>query len=281
MEYILVACIGLALGGVVNALADDLPAGRRLGAPKYSNGSARPPLAWLGITAFLFRRSRAPAAGLESARAEYGLRPRMSWRYPLVECALAGLMTLTFAVARELHSPPAERIVIWQTQVFLFVLLAVIDVERRRIQIEPLLASGLLAVISAFAFPQSPPSGAMILAGALSACLTFSLVYVGGRLFARLANLRWGMPADRVVFGAGDVYLMTVGGLILGFPAVWIAIALSILLGGGGALCFCAIKRAMGRYRRFSTISYGPAILLSVYLVMLSNGEASRLIFGV
>lgn len=280
MEYLLVAIIGFALGGVANALADDLPAGRWPGAPRYPNGQVRPPLAWLGITAFLLCRRRASAAGLKPACAKKASGRQISGRYPLVEIVLAGLMTLTFAIARDLHASPTERILFWQAQVVLFVLLAVIDLEQRRIQITPLLASGLLAVINALAFPQSPPSAAAMLAGAVCACLAFALVYLGGRLFARLANRRWAMPADRVVFGAGDVCLMTLGGLIVGFPAVFIALALSIFLGGIGAFCYYVVKRASGGYQQFSIISYGPAILLSAYLVMLSNGEAIRLIFG-
>lgn len=280
MDWLLLALIGLLMGGVVNLLADDLPAGRKPGLPRFPNGSRRPLSSWLGVTAFAFQLRQAPdtrSAGSGSHRATRGT---LSWRHPLVEITLAALMTLTQAVAINIRLLSVAETLIWQGQVVLFVLIGIIDLEHRRISLAPLLASGALAIVRALAFPLSLPTTAAMLLGALCAGLAFSLVYLGGRLFTRLASKRWDIPEDVTTFGSGDVYLMTAAGLIVGFPDVMIAMALAILLGGIGALLYLAVKRASGGYQPFTALPYGPYILASIYVVMLLPGEVSGYFAG-
>src|SRR4051794_1969072 len=81
---VVVALIGILVGGVINALADDLPQRRAIQVPpRYPDGSPRPPIAWLGITAFLFGKRAAPDGS------------KLGWRYPLAELLCAGLMIAT------------------------------------------------------------------------------------------------------------------------------------------------------------------------------------------
>lgn len=275
MDTLLVTLLGLVVGGVVNALADDLPAGRMPSRPRYPAGQARPPRAWLGIAAFLLRLRRAPEASTGASTDDNRERHRLSWRYPLLEVALAALMALTFAVARDIYRMPVAESLIWLALVALYVLIAVIDLEHLRIPLMPLLACGLLALLRAFAFPLSPPTIASMLVGALCACLVFSLVYLGGQSFALLGVKRQRQPLT--AFGRGDVYLMSVGGFIVGFPTVLVAMALAILLGGAGALGYLLAKKISGGYRRFSALPYAPYILASIYLVMLLRDELNRL----
>ena len=89
IETIIAVILGLIAGGIINVLADDLPLRRSLRFPVYLSDEkkraihipdenideilskpdeARPPLAWLGITAFLF--------GLGTRRRYPALRPR-------------------------------------------------------------------------------------------------------------------------------------------------------------------------------------------------------------
>jgi hypothetical protein len=281
VDNLLLAFLGLILGGVVNLLADDLPAGKRLSLPKYPDGSRRPVAAWLGTSAFVFGLRRAPFVTTDTIKRDNVGNHVLTWRYPLVELALSALMTLTFSIARSMPALPAEKLLIWQTSVALFVLIAVVDLEHRQILLAPLLVIIALAIFGSLAFPQSPPSLASMTVGALCAGAVFSLVYLGGRLFAHLAAKRWPQPAKVTVFGRGDVYLMTVGGLIVGFPNALAAMALTILLGGAGALIYLVIKSALGGgYKPFSALPYGPFILAAVYFVMLFHIETQRLIFG-
>ncbi len=277
MDTLLVALLGIMSGGVVNALADDLPAGRKPSQPRYPDGQDRRPLAWLGLTAFALRLRKAPAAATcpQARRKQEGRN--LSWRYPLVEVSLAALMTLTYAVARDARAQDFGETLIWLALVALFVLIAVIDLEHMRIPVSPLVACAMLALLRSLTYPQSSPTVASLLLGALCAGAAFSLVYLGGRFFSLVA-LRQEQPAS--AFGRGDVYLMTVGGLILGFPSVLMAMVLTMLLGGLGAVGYLLVKSASGGYRRFSALPYAPYILASIYLFMLLGDELNRRFFG-
>lgn len=280
MDILLIAFLGLAAGGVVNLLADDLAAGAVPRLPRYPDGSRRPRAAWLGLSAFILglRMSQSDATGDANADLERG--PSLSWRYPLVELALSILMPLTYAVAHSKLAQPGGKILIWQILAALFVLIAIVDLEHRRIPRAPLLLAAALAIVGGLAYPQSPPIVSM-LAGAICAGTAFSLVYLGGRVFKWLAPKRWRPPADVAVFGRGDVHLMSVCGLIVGFPNALAAIALTIFLGGAGALLYIIATSAFGSgYKPFSTLPYGPFILAAVYIVMLWGGELQRLLYG-
>lgn len=278
MDTHLIVIFGLLTGGVINALADDLPAARMPRLPRYPDGRRRPRRAWLGITAFALGLRGAPEPATDSSTGGDCERRRLSWRHPLVEVATAALMALTFAVARDMRAMAIEETLIWLTLAALFVLIAVIDLEHLHVIFAPTLACGLIAIIGAIAFPQSPPTIPSMLFGAACAGITFSLVCLGGRLFARTALQHQRKPAT--VFGQGDVTLMTLGGFIVGFPDVLVAIALTILLGGIGALAFLLAKSASGGYRRFSAMPYAPYILASTYMVMLLGDELNHLIVG-
>ena len=268
MDILLVALLGLLVGAPINALADALPAETKPSHPCYSNGGRPPPCAWLGVTAFALRRRRASQA-LSDESTDDCERQVLSWRYPLVEVASSVLMTLAFAVARDRRAMSIEETLLCLALVALFVLIAVIDIEQRRILFAPLLACCLLALVRAVAFQHSSPPLASLLVGALCACLVFSLVYLGGRLFARLAAGHGQRLEEVKVFGRGDVYLMMVGGLIVGFPNVLVVMTMTILLGGIGALVYLLVKHASGSYQRFNALPYAPYILASVYVVML------------
>jgi len=274
----LIVILGLLTGGLINTLADDLPAARMPRLPRYPDGRRRPRRAWLGITAFALGLRTAPEPATGASTGDDCERRRLSWRHPLVEVASAALMALAFEIARDMRSLALEETLIWLALAALFVLIAVIDLERLRVLYTPTLACGLLAIIGAIAFPQSPPTIASMLVGAACAGFTFSLVCLGGRLFARAALRHQREPMT--VFGRGDVTLMTLGGFIVGFPYVWVAMALAIILGGCGALVFLLAKSASGGYRRFSAMPYAPYILASTYLVMLLGDELNHLIAG-
>ena len=279
MDVLLAALFGLIAGGVVNALADDLPAGRKPRLPRYPDGSRRPVLAWLGIAAFALGLRCPP-----SSDADKSLDNRqpalLSSRYPLVELALLALTTFSYAAAKNRLALSGEETLIYLIWVALFVLLAVIDLEHMRIPLPPLLACVLLAFVRALAFPQSPPTFASMLAGALCACLSFSLLYLGGRSFAQLAARRHPQQPQLTALGLGDVYLMTVGGLIVGFPHTLVLMTMTIVLGGIAAAGYMLATSWSGGYQRFSAIPYAPFILASVYAVLLLRGDVSQLIFG-
>ncbi len=267
MEVVLIAIIAILVGGGINVLADDLPYGRLPRRPRYDDGSLRPFYCWLGVTAFLFEIKRAKPPYSE-----------LNWRKPLTELALAGLVvTMQLATGEDASVPVGHRL-IWQAYVAAFVLLAVVDLEHRRILIVPVILAAGLALVDAAFYPQPSPGLLSALVGGICGGLCFWLVYLGGILFGRLA----GRPGVKTtVFGLGDVYLMGLAGLILGVPNVLAAMVLAIFLGGAGALLYLAQLRLRGlQYERYTALAYGPYILVATYVVMLFPSEISRLVFG-
>ncbi len=265
MEAILIAAVGILVGGIVNALADDLPHGRWPRRPHYPDDSPRPVYAWLGVTAILVGawQSQPPC-------------PRLSWRYPLTELTLAGLLLITQAATGSDDPFPSGQRLIWQAYAALFVLLAAVDLERKRILIAPTLVAAALALADAALLPQPAPNLASALVGGLCGGLIFSLLFLGGRLFGRLLG-----GIDTSVFGKGDVYLMGLGGLVLGFPSVLAAMLLAIALGGAGAALYLSLLRLQKReYKRYTALPYAPYILSATYLVLLFQDDMRHMIFG-
>lgn len=273
MDALIVALVGIALGGVVNLLADDLPRGRRPGLPRYPDGSRRPAVAWLGLSAFLLQRRQPPSCEIADAS-------RLAWRYPLTELALAALMTLTHIFSQDKPGADGGQVLIWQCYAVAFVLIAVADLERKVILSLPLAVVAALAVIDAAVFPQAPPPLESALIGALCGGCIFALVQLGGRIFVKAASKRSELDRRAIAFGSGDVYLMAVCGMIVGAPAVFPTLLLALLLGGVSALLHLAILRLKtGQIQRFSAIAYGPAILTATYLMLFFGEEIGRLRF--
>ncbi len=266
MDALLTVIIGLLAGAVVNALADALPDGPWLRRPRYADGSPRPVIAWLGVADWLARPGRADTR-----------RPRLPWRYPATELTVASLLLATHHFAAQNARPPGAQLFVWQAYAVAFVLLALVDLQRKRILLAPLIAAALLALFDAVALPQPPPNLASALFGGACGGLVFGFAYLGGQLYGRLAA-RVRSPA----FGAGDVYLMALSGLIVGFPHILVAMILTIVLGGIGALIYLTQLRLRGRrYRRFTALPYAPYILAATYALLLFPDEFSRAAVGI
>lgn len=86
-------------------------------------------------------------------------------------------------------------------------------------------------------------------------------VIVAGLLFGGINSLREG------AFGAGDIKLSMISGFLLGWKRTLVALAVAVLLAGGGCI-FLIGKGAEWKQRR---IAFGP---------FLCAGIACSLIFG-
>jgi len=258
------ALAGILLGGLVNALADNLPQGRLLARPRYGAGSPRPLLAWLGLSAFILNRRR------PRDKREGECQDKLSWRYPLTELALTGLLLTTHLAAGAKAQVSLGQQLLWHLYAVDFVLLAVVDIEHKRILFLPVLAASMLAMFDAAVFPEHSPGLTSSLAGGLVGGMVFSLVYAGGKMYRSIRDDRHEIPT---AFGKGDVYLMAMGGLIVGFPNALVAMVAAVLLGGAGALAWLLGIRLRGRrYERFTALPYGPYILAATYAVLLFAG---------
>lgn len=297
--FVLVAAIlGILVGGIINALADDLPFTYRVKRPHYRHGMVRPRSAWLGLSAFLTGHRTSPAIVVLKHRNRHQphakrltrrgkrlmhphpyqgtpLRPtlslwgkKLSWRYPLTEIATAllfaylgftyGLSALTF---------------FWMGIVAALILITVIDLEHRLILFVVIIPACLYAVVgAALVGPQI--SERIIfrdyIVGGLLGFGIFFVMYLGGFLFNAIMGSWRGEAIEEVAFGYGDVLLATLSGFILGWQALIFAIFIAIFAGAAGALIFLAAQHFVkGKYEMFTALPYGQYIVFGTLVMML------------
>lgn len=259
MIYALIAVIGILAGGLVNILADDLPHYRRPRPPHYPDGAPRPPIAWLGITAFLSGQRASPGGA------------KLSWRYPLAELATAFAMLLTYGLKHDHPDVSDVQLVFWLAYMAIFVLITVVDIEHRLILFSVIIPSCALAILDAVVTPtrQDPNLQRALLGGALGFG-TFFLLYIGGFVYTYVARQVQGRDITDVAFGYGDVMMATLSGLILGLEAVIFAMFITVFLGAVGALVYIVGSRMAGRgYALFTALPYGPYIVAGTVIMLL------------
>jgi prepilin signal peptidase PulO-like enzyme (type II secretory pathway) len=270
MLLFILAIIGLFAGGVVNALADDLPQRRRPRLPHYPDGTPRPFLAWLGITAFLFSKRRSPNG------------VRLGWRYPLTEIGTAALMIVVALVTEDDRSIDRTMNVLqfgfWLIYMPMFVLITVIDLEHRLILFVVIIPSCVIALLDGLLTNYGASIGEALLGGAIGFGVFF-LLYVGGFVFTYLLGKARGRPIDEVAFGYGDVMLITLSGLILGWQPLIIAMFITVFLGAAGAILYLIVRGLTRRhYSMFTPLPYGPYIVLGTLVMLLFSVEVSQLL---
>lgn len=268
--YLLAAVIGILAGGIVNALADDLPKRRPVRLPHYPDDTPRPVSAWLGLTAFLLgQRTSASAA-------------RLSWRYPLTELLTAGLMVLTVYASQTRTDVSALQTVFWCIFMAVLVLITVIDVEHRLILFAVINPVVVLVLIEALLTPErAAPSLIDAVIGGVAGYAVFFLLFNGGALFTYILGKLRGQSIDEVAFGYGDVMLAGVSGLMLGWRALIFSLFITVFLGAFGALIYILYRRFSPKgYTAFSPIPYGPYIVVATLLMLLFPSEVSQTFFG-
>lgn len=270
LTTIVVAALGILAGGIINILADDLPQRRRPRLPHYPDGEARPPSAWLGITAFLTGQ-RASRSGA-----------RLSWRYPLAELATMLSMLLALAVKQNDPDVSDAQLIFWLIYMAIFVLVTVIDIEHKLILFVVMIPSALIAVLDALITPtQLPPNIGRALLGGTLGFGVFFLLYLGGFLYVYITNTVQGRNITEVAFGYGDVMLATVSGLILGLEAMIFAMFITVFLGAFGALIYLVGRRLAGRAASmFTALPYGPYIVIGTSIMLLFSDEVRFLLAG-
>ncbi len=305
---LLAGLLGLLVGSVINALADDLPHHRPPRLPHYPDGTPRPPRAWLGLLAFL---SGARAAETESAeaspphpqqgtpssaprqkarrafwQAEFlsrffgksvqgsGQRPetasgaRLSWRHPLVELVTG----LAFAGMAGAYAD-APNLWAWFVYVAALILITVIDVEHRLILFAVIVPAALFALLVAAIAPENGHTfGDYALGGAVGFGVFFAL-YLGGEVYARARKL------NVVAFGFGDVMLAALSGLMLGWQAFIFAAFIAVFAGAAGALAYVLGSLVVRRRSSWlKPLPYGPYIVFGTLIMLLARDEVRALL---
>lgn len=286
--------LGIAVGGVLNVLADDLPMRRTPSRPHYPDGTPRAPSAWLGITAFLTGQREPPSgaeprpayasgpvrdpapddpeSGALAEPAVLALQPRrLSWRAPLVEIVLGlafGAMTLAFHDERSLP--------IWMVYVAILLLITVIDLEHRLILFVVIVPASVFALIVAAVAPPDPDRsfGYYAVSGLVGFGVYF-LLFLGGVLFAAATQ------PGAIAFGFGDVMLGTLSALMIGWRAFIFAALITVVAGAVGALVYLiGLQLVRRRYRWFTPLPYGPYIVLGTLIMLLCREQVQDLLLN-
>jgi leader peptidase (prepilin peptidase)/N-methyltransferase len=255
----------------LGALIDDFKVLASVNGPHYPDGTPRPPIAWLGLTAFLFGKRTSPTGS------------KLSWRHPLTEIFVAVLMLMCLNVAMQRPEFPLVLLGFWLAFMVIFALITVIDIEHRLILFAVIRTSVLFALIFAVYshFDGREPLLGDHLFGGVLGFIVFFILFNGGTLFTYILGKIRGQEIDEVAFGFGDVMLSGLCGLILGWRADILAMFLTVFLGAGGALIYLMGRQlAKGKYTAFAAIPYGPYIIAATVVLMLYPNVVVNLLFG-
>lgn len=258
----LAALLGVLIGGVVNWLADYLPYTARLGAPRYADGSPRPPVAWLGVSAFLLGGRSAPSGAA------------LSLRHPLTEIGVAAL----YAYIASLSPQDLPRALFLMGNVAILALITIIDLEHRMILYLVIVPSCVYALVGAALLGErlvpNLSFSDYLIGGAVGFGLFF-VMYLGGLLFNYIASNARGAPVTESAFGDGDVLLATLAGFMLGWQAFIYAALIAVFLGGLGAFVYLGGRLLLrGRYEWFTALPYGQYIVFGALIMLLWRAEA-------
>jgi len=296
VDFLLAIIVGFFAGVLINALADELPYRRRLARPVYPDGTPRPLVAWSGIGAFV-QGLRVPPVQQpnEDRKRLYEDAPSLSWRYPLTEIGTIILMIIAvFAIhaypdsQRLLLNPAiftdaqlALQLVFWWIFCAIYMLITVIDVEYKLILRVVVFPTVLLAFLNIIIAPATSITLEDALLGALWGFVPFMLLYLGGFLFTYILGHIRGEKIDTVAFGFGDVMLMTLSGVLLGFSHTIFALFIAVFAGAFGAFLYIVGRALIGhRYSWFTAIPYGPYIVFATLLMLLYGDDVRRALIG-
>jgi len=236
---LLFAIIGLFVGGLINVLADDLPARVRPRRPHCPRcGHEYAVSGWLA-TGQLLQGGKCPSCNLPTRR-----------RSLIVEASTL----LIFAILPWFIQPTTD-LLIYSVYVAVLILVIVIDAEHRLVLHVVTFPTTAFALVASFFLTQNT-FRLSIVGAAIGFIIFFLLFFLGERIFGRGA------------LGFGDVTLATMLGAMLGFQYIFLALIFGILLAGLWAI-FVLITR---RGSRRSYFAYGPFLAVSG-IVMIIWGE--------
>jgi len=164
-----------------------------------------------------------------------------------------------------------------------FGIITVIDLEHRLILHPTSLAGAVLGLIVG-TYIHSRADGLLggignSLLGGLFGFGVMFLLYQFGALVARIRARKMqaaGQADDEEeALGGGDVYLLGVLGLMLGWPFIFNALILGILFGGAVSLLFVIALLVQRRYSSESLmtfIPYGPYFIIGAFYVLFGGG---------
>ncbi|MCS6909177.1 MAG: A24 family peptidase [Anaerolineales bacterium] len=250
--------LGLALGVIVNALADQLPP-RDEGPPLplrapycRSCGHLFPAAHWPALAHLLLAGGRCTHCGAGRG-----------WRAPLVEAGSAiGAVGLWRWAGGEVGVFYAGVIVS-----FIFLLITVIDIEHRLVLWRVVWVSAIVLLLLG---GLSPERGwqKTIIGGLVGYGMVF-MMFLFGQAYMWVVARRRGQPLEEIAFGGGDVNLAGLVGLAVGWSGVLPAVVIGIFTAGMFSLGMLGVQLLRGRYNPHTPFAYGPFLALGGMAVYL------------
>jgi len=254
VTLVLPVILGWISGWFINYVSDVLPLTRRFSQPVCAH--CQKPFSW--------------AEYLTLRRCQNCGKPR-SLRTWLVQ-----ILTTVAFVYFWLFPSKALGIPLGMLVLVYFGIITVIDLEHRLILHPTSLAGALLGLIVGTSI-HSRADGLLLGAGKsiLGGLFGFGVMlvlYLFGMLVARYRARKMQAegkpPDDEEALGGGDMYLAGVLGLMLGWPFIWEALVLGVLL--GGLISFLFLLALLLRRRYFSEalmtfIPYGPYFIIGAF----------------
>jgi Flp pilus assembly protein protease CpaA len=252
--------LGWFAGQLVNYLSDVLPVTRKLSQPVCLQCGAA--FSWMDY--FLLRACQNEHARKTRARIVQIILPAISiftWLQPPAKIGYPlGLIVAAY-----------------------FGVIFTIDMEHRLILHPTSLFGSFLALTVGLVTHGLKPT----LTGGLSGLLIMLVFYYMGVLFSRIRTKRMlamGKEADdEEALGAGDVILVTIIGLMLGWPLIWFSLLFGILFGGFVSFFLVAWLLITKKYDKNSLmifIPYGPYFITSAFLIIYFPGFIEKIVPG-
>ena len=249
--------LGWLAGLFINYVSDVLPLTRRFSQPTCLHCQA--PFSW------------ADYLTLRACRSCGGVRTLRTW---LVQLATTGAFVYFW-----LYPPKVLGFSLGMIVLVYFAIITVIDLEHRLILFPTSIVGAVLGFIVG-TFIHSRADGLLLGAGKslLGGIFGFGvmfLLYQFGALVTRLRSRKMRSQGqaddDEEALGGGDVYLAGVLGLMLGWPFIWDALLLGVLLGGLISILFIAAMLLRRRYASdalMTFIPYGPYFIIGAFYLL-------------
>jgi leader peptidase (prepilin peptidase) / N-methyltransferase len=257
VTILLPVILGWIAGLFINYVSDVLPFTRRLSQPVCPHCHA--PFSWKD---YLTLRS------CPNCRSARSLR---TW--------LVQILTTTAFVYFWLFPSKALGIPLGMLVIVYFAIITVIDLEHRLILHPTSLAGALLGLIVGTSIHSRADglllgAGKSLLGGLFGFGVMFVLYQLGtlvARYRARKMKAEGKAPDDEEALGGGDMYLAGVLGLMLGWPFIWDALLLGVLLGGLVSFLFLVVLFLRRRYSSealMTFIPYGPYFIFGAFYLL-------------
>lgn len=254
------ALFGMSIGSMLNVCIDRIPAGQSIIRPPSHCPSCGRRLAGLDlipIFSYIFLMGRCRYC-----------KARIPIRILVVELATAILFGLIAWHFMSHHDSLSAHIIIPLIYACIFMVIFFIDLEKQIIIVHPIVTWGIaLALIFSLFWngfgeywPQSSIANTY-LDGTASAVLGGAAGFVF--MIVPYLIARWHYKSEGI--GQGDIYLGVLIGTATGFPLVFLALIIGVIIGGLTAIALVALRRK----KKKDMIPFGPFLSIGAMIAII------------